>query len=639
MQNFTFNKEGFNNLFPFYLLLDGTLTVTSLGKSIAKLYPDLTEGANFTTLFRIKRPFLDTITPAALLTNLSQLAILESRTGSDVLLRGQFEQMGDGFLFVGSPWFVSIEEIKQKNLSIVDFANYDPLLDLLQLIKTQQITTLELGNLLKINTNQREELRKDREELNRIAMVASANNNGIVFTTPEARIFWCNDAYIRQTGFSRDEIFGKTPVQIGNNPAIDKDALHTMIDRFYNGEAFDVELTHGRKDGSYFWTRIQGQPVYGEDGKVLQYFAMIEDMSEIREKEEELKLLSVITEKNTNSIVVCDKDGHIEWVNKSFEKTTGYSITELIGKKPGKLLQGPETNRETAAYLSGQIRAGEPFKCEILNYSKTGAKYWAQIQGQALYNERGDITRYFAIEEDITERKELEQQKEELVASLEKSNKELEDYAQIVSHDLKSPLRSINSLIAWIKEENEGGLSEQTALYFSMIENKLEKMDSLIQGVLTYSRIDKADVNKERINLHEIVRNIISIIHIPDNITVQVDGTLPTILADRYRMHQLFQNLIGNAVNYIDKPQGLVNIGFSETPAHYTFYVKDNGPGIAPENHEKIFKIFQSLIKNERSTGLGLSIVKKIADNYKGRVWLESELKKGTTFFIQLPKN
>ncbi|MFP9098789.1 PAS domain-containing protein [Flavobacterium sp. RHBU_24] len=638
MQKFTFNKEGFNNLFPFHLLLDGDLNITSIGKSIAKLYPNLKEGESFKALFRIKRPFLDTITPAGLLTNLTQLVILESRTGSDVQLRGQFEQMDDCFLFIGSPWFVSLEEIKQQNLSILDFANYDPLLDLLQLIKTQEITTLELRNLLKINNNQREELRKDREELNRIAMVASANNNGIVFTTPDAKIFWCNDAYMRQTGFSREEVIGKTPVQIGNNPAIDKVELHTMIDRFYKGEPFDVEITHGRKDGSYFWTRIQGQPVYNDDGKVLQFFAMVEDMSEMREKEEELKLLSVITEKNTNSIVVCDKNGHIEWANKSFEQTTGYSITELIGKKPGKLLQGKETNPETAAYLAQQIRAGEPFKCEILNYKKNGIKYWAQIQGQALYNERGEIARYFAIEEDITERKKLERQKEELVTSLEKSNKELEDYAQIVSHDLKSPLRSINSLIAWIKEENEGGLSDQTALYLSMIENKLEKMDSLIQGVLTYSRIDKADVNKERINLHEIVRNIISIIHIPDNITVQVDGTLPTILADRYRMHQLFQNLIGNAVNYIDKPHGLVNIGYTETGAHYTFYVKDNGPGIAPENHQKIFKIFQSLIKNERSTGLGLSIVKKIADNYKGRVWLESELKNGTTFFIQLPK-
>jgi len=638
MENFTFKKENFNKIFPFYVLLNNNLQIISYGTSFGKLYPSLKKGDAFEDNFRIKRPFIDSITAKALSGNLNQLVIIECRTGHDTVIRGQFEILDGNFLFVGSPWFVSIEEIKSKSLNIFDFANYDPLLDLLQLLKTQEITTLELRNLLRINNDQREELKKEREELNKQSLVASTNNNAIIFTTPDAKIFWCNDAYIKLTGFSREEIMGKTPVEIGNNPAIEQKALRQMIEMFYSGRPFDVEITHGRKDGSFFWTRSQGQPVYGDNGEILQYFAMIEDMTELKEKEEQLKLLSLIAEKNMNSVVICDKDGRIEWVNESFEKVTGYNIFELIGKKPGKILQGNDTNPETVAYLSAQIKAGQPFSCEMVNYNKSGKKFWLQITGQALYNQWGEISRYFAIQEDITERKKLERQREELMQSLEKSNKELEDYAQIVSHDLKSPLRSINSLMAWIKEENEGTMTEQTSMYFSMIENKLEKMDSLIQGVLTYSRIDRADVNKEQVNLDEIVGNIINIIDIPAHTTVTIDTQLPVILADRYRMQQLFQNLIGNAVAYIDKPEGKVNIGYTENKASYTFYVKDNGPGIAPENHEKIFKIFQSLVKNERSTGLGLSIVKKIVENYKGTVWLESQPKEGTTFFIQLPK-
>ncbi|WP_116790430.1 PAS domain S-box protein [Flavobacterium psychrotrophum] len=638
MENFTFKKENFNKIFPFYVLLNNNLEIISYGTSFGKLYPSLKKGDSFNENFRIKRPFLDTITAKALSENVNQLVIIECRTGHDTVIRGQFELLDDKFLFVGSPWFISIEEIKSKSLNIFDFANYDPLLDLLQLLKTQEISTLELRNLLKINNDQREELKKEREELNMQSLVASANNNAIIFTTPDAKIFWCNDAYLKLTGFSREEIFGQTPVEIGNNPAIEKEALQKMIDLFYSGKPFDVEITHGRKDGSYFWTRTQGQPVYNDKGEIQQYFAMIEDMTEIKEKEEQLKLLSLIAEKNMNSVVICDRDGRIEWVNESFEQVTGYNIFELVGKKPGEMLQGKDTSPEAVAYLSRQIREGEPFNCEIVNYNKNGKKFWLQITGQALYNQWGEISRFFAIQEDITERKKLEKQREELMNSLEKSNKELEDYAQIVSHDLKSPLRSINSLMAWIREENEGTMTEQTSLYFSMIENKLEKMDSLIQGVLTYSRIDRADVNREKVNLDEIVNNIIHIIDIPSHIKVTVDCTLPVILADRYRMQQLFQNLIGNAVTYIDKPEGTVNIGHNETKAAHTFYVKDNGPGIAKENHEKIFKIFQSLVKNERSTGLGLSIVKKIIDNYKGKIWLESEPGHGTTFFIQLPK-
>lgn len=634
---FSFSKESFDKIFPFYLLLGTTLEIQSLGKSISKLYPELKTGDKFEDVFQFKRPFIETIDAAALEENLNQLVIIENTDEDGVILRGQFERIDSGFVFVGSPWFVSLEEVKNRNLNILDFANYDPLLDLLQLMKMQEINTLELRNLLKINNNQREELRKDREELNRLAMVASTNRNGVIFTTPDAKIFWCNDAYLSQTGFSREEVLGRTPVQVGNNESIEKESLDKMINLFFEGEAFDVEITHGRKDGSFFWTRTQGQPVRDDEGKVTQFFAMIEDMTEIKKKEEELKLLSLISEKNINSIVICDKNGLVEWANESYTKMTGYTLGELKGKQPGELFNGPDTDPETVKYLTDRIAAGQPFNCEVLNYNKSGQTYWTMLKGQALLDSFGNVKGYFAIGEDITERKKFEHQKEELLESLEKSNLELEDYAQIVSHDLKSPLRSINSLIAWIKEDN-ADMTEQTSMYFGMIENKLEKMESLIQGVLTYSRIDRTDVIKERIDLDEIVTNIISIIEIPKHVTVKIDTKLPVVLADRFRMQQLFQNLIGNAVTYIDKEEGHVNVGYEETPVDYTFYIKDNGPGIAPENHEKIFKIFQSLVKNERSTGIGLSIVKKIVDHYKGKIWIDSAVGKGTTFYCRFPK-
>ena len=171
-----------------------------------------------------------------------------------------------------------------------------------------------------------------------------------------------------------------------------------------------------------------------------------------------------------------------------------------------------------------------------------------------------------------------------------------------------------------------------------MIEDKLEKMDHLIQGVLTYSKIDKTDIAKENVNIHEVVTNILSIIHIPSHIRVEIKNNLPVLKADRFRIQQLFQNLISNAVNYIDKPEGFVVINVKEAKDHFVFSVADNGPGIAEENQEKIFKIFQSFSKNERSTGLGLSIVKKIIDNYGGKIWIESELGKGTAFYIKLYK-
>lgn len=635
--SFIFDEEKFSTIFPFYLLLDNNLIITSLGKSIAKIFPSIVPGRPFKEAFSIKRPFLEFINAETLNQNVSQLIILEATDDNSIYIRGQFEIIDDGILFVGSPWFTSMNDVRKKSLNINDFAPYDPLLDLLQTLNTQELTTLQLKELLEVNNRQKDQLAIDKDELNKLSLVASANENAIVFTHPNAEIFWYNDAYARITGYSREEIIGKTPIEVGRTAATDKEALSGMVERFYKGESFDVEVTHGRKDGTYFWTRIKGQPIFDTEGKVVQYFAMIEDKTLEKEQEEQLVLLSLIAQKNINAVVICDKEGYIEWVNPSFTQITGYEFHELVGKKPG-VLQGPDSNPETVQYLHEQIEKGEPFNCEIINYNKEGKKYWIKIQGQALYNKWGEITRFFALQEDVTAKKMLEAQKEELLDSLEKSNKELEDYAQIVSHDLKSPLRSINSLIAWIKEDNAGTITPQTSTYFTMIEDKLEKMDHLIQGILTYSKIDKTDIRKEQVDVYEIVKNISSIIEIPENVTVTITNRLPVIEADRFRIHQLFQNLIGNAVSYIDKPQGFVEIGSEEQKDCHLFYVKDNGPGIAKESHEKIFKIFQSLVKNDKSTGIGLSIVKKIVDNYNGKIWVESELTQGTTFYIQLPK-
>jgi len=608
------------------------------------------------------------------------------------------------------------------------------------------------------------EKKNTQEELKRLSLVASSNENGIVFTKPNGKIFWCNDAYQKLTGYSKEEVIGKTPVELGKTENTDLEELNKMITPFYEGEPFDVELLHACKDGSTFWSKNKGQPILNSKGEVVQFFAMIEDISQKKrydeslqiekekyrsiianmnlgllevdrndvitmanqsfsdisgysieeligkkaanllltnesrellksknaireegktdsyevkvidknglkrnwlisgapnydisgkvigsigihlditkqkEQEEQLYLLSLIAEKNINAVIIADANGKIEWANKSFIDMSGYSMEEIIGKKPGHLLQGAETNLETVNYMKDRIAKGLPFNCEVINYSKHGEKYWVGIQGQALYNKKGEIVKFFAIEENVTKKKELEQQREFLVDSLAKSNKELEDYAAIVSHDLKSPLRSIHSLISWIKEDNDKEFNEQTKQYLSMIEGKVEKMDHLIEGILTYAKIDKVDVVSEKVNTQEVIQTIINIIHIPEHISVTIKNNLPVINADRFRVQQLFQNLISNAVNYIDKPKGLVEVDVKETVTSYIFSIKDNGPGIAKENQEKIFKIFQSLEKSEKSTGLGLSIVKKIVDNYNGEIWIESEVGQGTTFFIKLNK-
>jgi PAS domain S-box-containing protein len=252
--------------------------------------------------------------------------------------------------------------------------------------------------------------KRNSDELSRLSLVASANENGIVFTYPNGKIFWANEGFLKLTRYQNHEVFGKTPVELCKGPLTDKEQIKKMITAFEKGKSFNIEAMHYRKNGTWFWGRSKGQSVKDEKGNVVQYFAMVEDITEEKAKEEKLRILSQIAEDNINAVIITNEDGKIAWVNKSFTKMTGYSLEEAWGQKPGHLLQGPDTDEGAVAYLSAQIKKGRPFNTELLNYSKDGRAYWLRIQGQPFFDKEGKLTGFFALEEDITREKEINEQ-------------------------------------------------------------------------------------------------------------------------------------------------------------------------------------------------------------------------------------
>lgn len=238
----------------------------------------------------------------------------------------------------------------------------------------------------------------------------------------------------------------------------------------------------------------------------------------------------------------------------------------------------------------------------------------------------------------LRERKKVEKNNIDLLQKLAKSNEELKEYAHIVSHDLKSPLRSVYALTSWIKQDNLEHFDENSLQNFADIEVTLQKMEALISGVLKFSSFNSNRDEDELIDLDDLVREIIQILYNPNKVKISIDTKLPVLKVDKIKFQQLFQNLIANAVKFNDKKDGFVSIQVEDLKSYYKFSIKDNGIGIEQRNFDKIFKIFQSLKKSENSTGLGLSIVKKIIDIYKGEIWLASELGKGTTFYFTLKK-
>jgi light-regulated signal transduction histidine kinase (bacteriophytochrome) len=232
--------------------------------------------------------------------------------------------------------------------------------------------------------------------------------------------------------------------------------------------------------------------------------------------------------------------------------------------------------------------------------------------------------------------KRAQRENQALLEKLELSNSELEDYAHIVSHDLKSPLRNIHALVEWIKEDNKEKLNRDTKENLGMIEDTLQKMEGLISGILSFSSINEDSLDLVKTDLYKVVNEALGLIHIPDHVSILVSKDLPWVIGDKIRLRQLFQNLIGNAVRYSDKPESRIEVGCAHIDGRIVFHVKDNGVGIDQAHYQRIFRIFQSLSDKQESTGIGLSIVKKIIDLHKGEIWLESEVGSGTTFYFTL---
>lgn len=241
---------------------------------------------------------------------------------------------------------------------------------------------------------------------------------------------------------------------------------------------------------------------------------------------------------------------------------------------------------------------------------------------------------------EIEHRKKAEQRQAQLLEELKKTNRELNDFAYITSHDLKAPLRGIATLANWISTDYADKLDEQGRKQINLLTGRVNRMHNLIDGILQYSRIGRVKEEKVVVNLNEFVPEVIDMIAPPENITITVENELPTIECERTRIMQVFQNLIGNAVKYMDKPQGRIKVGCVEENGFWKFSVADNGPGIEEKYFEKIFQIFQTLSPRDEveSTGIGLSLVKKIVEMYGGKVWVESKPGKGSTFFFTLPK-
>ncbi len=397
---------------------------------------------------------------------------------------------------------------------------------------------------------------------------------------------------------------------------------------------------------------------YPSNNGLSVYF---KDITQTKKYENELKLSNDRFEKSTaatnDAIWDWDLKNNTLYRGEGFYKQFGYDVPKFIyHDNVLGLFKAQIKPKKADKIVNSIIKAiNDP---EIINWKKD---YWYKKQdGKYAYVTNSAIVirdknhkavRIVGALQDITYRKkqekaliELNKKLETQAKSLIKTNQELEHFAYVASHDLQEPLRMVTSFLTQLEKKYTNQLDEKGKQYIDFAVDGAKRMRNIITDILEYSKISQLEETYELVNLNEIIENVCKTHNekiIETNAQI-VYNNLPTILTSKFPLNQIFYNLIGNALKYQKlNNTPVITIVASENEKNWTFKISDNGIGIENEYLEKIFVIFQRL-HNKREyggNGIGLAIVKKLIENLNGKIWVESEVDKGTTFYFTLPKN
>ncbi|MBI4852110.1 MAG: PAS domain S-box protein [Acidobacteria bacterium] len=463
-------------------------------------------------------------------------------------------------------------------------------------------------------------------ELESLSLVASKTDNAVLIVDRNGYVEWVNEGFTRLTGYIQKEVLGKTPEEILQGP---KSEVKTGIKTTAIRKPFNEKIQGYGKDGQPYWVSTSITPIFDKGGDIDRFIIIETNITkqhlvENRVLENEVRLSSIINSA-MDAIITFDSSQNILVFNSSAERIFLCPAKNAIGQQIDKFIpilnkyklldKFPPTLSDTVGLRSNK----ENFSIEATMSEVTLAK-------EKLYT---------IILRDITDRQLSEARLKEYAANLEKINKELDQFAYVVSHDLKAPLRGISHLTEWLEEDLAPLLTPDTQHKMGLIRNRVNRMEALINSILKYSRIGRTQVIEESVDVKILINEVIESLEPLPNFSFEIKGEMPILFTQRITLSQVFSNLISNAIKYHHKNKGIIEIGVREEE-NYEFYVKDDGPGIDLRYHKKIFEIFQTLEakSNVESTGIGLAIVKKIVETQGGCVWLESEVGQGTTFYF-----
>jgi PAS domain S-box-containing protein len=460
-------------------------------------------------------------------------------------------------------------------------------------------------------------------------------------------IFWYNQRWFDYSGTTLEEMAGWGWQKI-HHP----DHVQRVVDKiskcFQNGERWEDTFPLRDRDGNYRWFLSQAVPIRDWEGKVMRWFGTNTDISVRMEAERHLAQMESryrgLLEAAPDAMVVVNPAGKIVLFNVQAEKQFGYIRDELVGQEVTNIIpEGfaerliADGNRSASEALTQQIGAG----IELSGRRKDGTEFPIEITLSPL--ESADGVLVTAAIRDITERRRSEEHLVKTVWELKRSNDELQQFAYVSSHDLQEPLRMVSSYTQLLAKRYKGRLDSDADEFIAFAVDGCNRMQGLIQDLLAYSRAGTSERELRKVPSENALQKALTNLRImiKQSGAVVTHDALPTVRADETQLTQVFQNLVGNAIKYRRAEDPRVHVSAARNDGNeWTFSVGDNGLGIDPQYFERIFILFQRLHGRDEfeGTGIGLAICKKIVERQGGRIWVESQPEKGSTFYFALPE-
>lgn len=517
------------------------------------------------------------------------------------------------------------------------------------------------GVTMDVTDRRRAEEERDGARV-RLGQILQFAGEGIYGVDADGVTTFMNPAALRATGLTEEEAVGRKLHPVIHHTHADGRPYPSVECPIYmaahGGEtAYCEEDVFFTKDGKPFPVEYVTTPIR-EGGKTVGAVTVFKDVTERRKLaaalEHERQLLQAIMGQMPAGMVVAEiPSGRLLVANEQFNRILGHEFKPVEGfeqyaQYPALRLDGTPLPLEEYP-LVRVLRTGAPvIGQEVLFRRGDGEIVRLLVNAAPVQDPQGRAAAAIATFMDVTElsrtKDALRARAEELARvaeALQRSNEELDQFAYVTSHDLKAPLRGIANLSRWIEEDLAERITPETRGQLELLRGRVMRMEGLIDAILQYSRVGRVKQASFPVAVDALLRETVDLVSPPAGFHVEISPGMPVLEAPRSQLQQVFINLIANAVKHHDKPQGIIRIDCEDAGDHWRFSVVDDGPGIDPRFHEKVFVIFQTLRPRDRveGTGVGLALVKKIVETNGGEVWLESEVGKGATFRFTWPKD